>query len=92
MYMAVMGLLSVILVLFCDLPNILSNAPRVNLPGQGDILGSWSETAWTNQKFQQFLSIPYAESPKGSLHLRILQHVPNGGRTLIDDLQICSIA
>lgn len=71
MYMAVMGLLSVILVLFCDLPNILSNAPRVNLPGQGDILGSWSETAWTHQKFQQFLGIPYAESPKGSLRFKV---------------------
>ncbi|KAL5280805.1 CES5A.2 family protein [Megaselia abdita] len=70
MILAVMGVLTVILIVFSNVPSIFTNKPMVSLPGQGDVMGSLTETAWTHQKVQQFLGIPYAESPSGKLRFK----------------------
>lgn len=44
----------------------------VNIPDQGQIFGTFDITSWTNQTFMQFLGIPYAESPKGTLRFKVL--------------------
>ncbi|XP_055908085.1 glutactin [Eupeodes corollae] len=42
----------------------------LDLPGQGLIRGSQTNTAWTNQTVYQFLGVPFAESPSGDLRFK----------------------
>ncbi|XP_054731971.1 glutactin-like [Anastrepha obliqua] len=43
---------------------------RVNLRGQGVVVGNWNTTKWTSQAYMQFRGIPYAESPSGALRFK----------------------
>lgn len=71
MILIVMGFLTVILVVFSNVSYICPTYPIVNLPGQGKIKGSLTKTTWTHQQVQQFLGIPYAESPSGSRRFKV---------------------
>lgn len=71
MILAVMGVLTVIVSVLFNLSHFVSNKPMVTLPGQGEVIGSWTKTSWTHQHVQQFLGIPYAESPSGSLRFKV---------------------
>ncbi|XP_018786916.1 PREDICTED: glutactin-like [Bactrocera latifrons] len=50
--------------------NIISSEVRVNLSGQGVVIGNTNTTAWTAQTYMQFRGIPYAESPSGELRYK----------------------
>lgn len=67
----VTGALAVILSMFCGLPLFWPSKPMVSIPGQGVVIGSLTESTWTHQKIQQFLGIPYAESPSGNLRFKV---------------------
>ncbi|XP_036326415.1 glutactin-like [Rhagoletis pomonella] len=51
--------------------NIASPEVRVNLPGQGVVIGNWNTTQWTGQPYMQFRGIPYAEPPSGEMRFRL---------------------
>lgn len=42
----------------------------VTLPDLGKVQGSITHSAWSNQEIYQFLSVPYAEAPSGSLRFK----------------------
>ena len=61
----------VVVVTLVTSKSIIIDSPRVNIPGQGAVLGSVAETLWTKQTFYSFRGIPYAESPSGELRFKV---------------------
>lgn len=48
----------------------LDLTPIVNIQGVGSVQGSINYTAWTNRTINQFMGIPYAQSPVGTLRFQ----------------------
>nr|XP_036232508.1 glutactin-like [Bactrocera oleae] len=73
---SITGLLSIIYLVLIpvscsnDPENIISPDVRVNLSGQGVVIGNTNTTSWTGQTYMQFRGIPYAESPSGELRFK----------------------
>lgn len=43
----------------------------VKIPGIGTLVGSVSNTSWTNQTIYQFLGVKYAKSPGGERRYKV---------------------
>ncbi|XP_039967413.1 glutactin-like [Bactrocera tryoni] len=73
---SIIGLLSILYLLLIPVScsygpqNIIPSEVRVNISGQGVVIGNTNTTAWTGQTYMQFRGIPYAESPSGELRYK----------------------